>query len=194
MKATLFFLVRVEDSYNNYVELDNGQRLSVNTSIDVVENINRVGKVIDAPKGAIVEEGDFLLFHHNICRESWGAKGKRRKSTFSINDDTYFIPATEIFMYMKKDTNKWIAVAPFVFIEPIPAETKKLSNGLAVEEESYKGMKPLVGRVAYPNEQLLNLGVKEGDTIAFQQDSEHEYEIKGKLYYKMKNQDVLAVL
>lgn len=194
MKATLFFLVRVENSYNNYVELDNGTQFAINNSIDTVKEINRVGKVIDAPKGSIVEEGDMLLFHHNICRESWGVKGKKRKSIFSITDDTFYVPATEIFMYMKKGTDKWTAAAPFVFIEPIPAEAKQLSNGLTVEEDSYKGMKPLVGRVAYANDQLLSKGVKEGDVIAFQQDSEHEYEIKGNLYYKMKNRDILAIL
>jgi len=194
MKATIYFLVRVEDSYNNYVEMDNGVKLSTNNSIDSVQHINRVGKVIDAPKGAIVEEGDMLLFHHNICREAWGLKKKKRASVFSISDNEFFIPVTEIFMYMKKGEDKWRAIAPFVFVEPIPAETIQLPNGLTVEEESYKGMKPLVGRLAYSNPQLENLGAKEGDIVAFQQYSEHEYEIKGKLYYKMRNPDVLAVL
>lgn len=194
MKSTIYFLVRVEDSYNNYVEIGDGIKLSTNNSIDSVEHINRVGKVIDAPKGAIVNEGDFLLFHHNICRESWGAKGKRRPSVFAMADDMFFVPVTEIFMYMRQDEDKWNALAPFVFIEPIPAEVKTLKNGLIVEEESYKGMKPLVGKVAYPNQELIDKGVKEGDTIAFQQDSEHEYELKGKLYYKMRNSDILAIL
>lgn len=194
MKSTIYFLVRVENSYNNYVELDDGTQLSINNSIESVESINRVGKVIDVPKGTIVEEGDFLLFHHNICRESWGHGSNKRKSVFAVSDDTYFVPAPEIFMYMKKGTTKWVAVAPFVFIEPIPAETKTLSNGIKVKEDSYKGMKPLVGKVAYPNQELLDKGVTEGDTIVFQQDSEHEYEIKGNLYYKMKNQDILAIL
>lgn len=194
MKATIYFLVRVEDSYNNYVELDDGTRLSTNNSIDSVEHINRVGKVIDAPKGTIVEEGDFLLFHHNICRESWGAKGKKRPSVFAISDNEFFIPVTEIFMYMKKDEDKWTALAPYVFIKPIPAEIISLPNGLKVKEEDYKGMKELVGEVAYPNKQLLDMGVKEGDIIAFQQDSEHEYELKGNTYYKMQNRDILAIL
>lgn len=194
MKATLYFLVQVEDSYNNYVELDDGTKLSTNNSIDSVEHINRVGRVIDAPKGAIVEEGDYLLFHHNICRESWGAKGKRRPSVFAMADDMFFIPVTEIFMYMKDGDKDWTALAPFVFIEPIPAETIKLSNGLEVREEDYKGMKQLVGKVAYPNQELIDKGVKKGDTIAFQQDSEHEYKLKGNLYYKMRNNDILAIL
>jgi len=194
MKSTIYFLVRVEDSYNNYVELDNGTKFSTNNSIDSVEHVNRVGKVIDAPKGVIVDKGDFLLFHHNICRQSWGAKGKKRPSVFAMDENVFFVPVTEIFMYMKEGEDKWNALAPFVFIEPIPAGTIKLSNGLEVEEDSYRGMKPLIGKVAYPNQQLIDKGVKEGDTIAFQENSEHEYELKGKTYYKMRNQDILATL
>tara|TARA_R110002073_G_scaffold332814_1_gene519384 strand:+ start:2329 stop:2913 length:585 start_codon:yes stop_codon:yes gene_type:complete len=194
MKATIYFLVRVEDSYNNYVELDNGVKLSTNNSIDSVQHINRVGKVISAPKGTIVDEGDFILFHHNICRESWGNKSKRRSSVFAISDNEYFVPIPEIFMYMKEGTDKWKAIAPFVFIKPIPAEKIKLKNGLEVTEESYNGMKPLMGKVAYVNKELEEKGVNEGDIIAFQQDSEHEYKIKDEIFYKMKNKDILAIL
>tara|TARA_R110002074_G_scaffold189465_6_gene355283 strand:- start:16528 stop:17112 length:585 start_codon:yes stop_codon:yes gene_type:complete len=194
MKATIYFLVRVEDSYNNYVELDNGVKLSTNNSIDSVQHINRVGKVISAPKGTIVDEGDFILFHHNICRESWGNKSKRRSSVFAISDNEYFVPIPEIFMYMKEGTEKWKAIAPFVFIKPIPAEKIKLKNGLEVTEESYNGMKPLMGKVAYVNKELEEKGVNEGDIIAFQQYSEHEYKIKDEIFYKMKNKDILAIL
>lgn len=194
MKSTIYFLVQVEDSYNNYVELDNGVKLSTNNSIDSVEHINRVGKVISSPKGTIVNEGDFLLFHHNICRESWGAKGKKRHSIFAVDSHTFFVPITEIFMYMKEVDKDWTALAPYVFIKPIPAEVITLPNGLKVDEDSYRGMKPLVGEVAYSNQELIDKGVKEGDIIAFEQDSEHEYKIKGKTYYKMRTQDILAVL
>tara|TARA_R110002153_G_scaffold54956_15_gene152912 strand:- start:1809 stop:2393 length:585 start_codon:yes stop_codon:yes gene_type:complete len=194
MTATIYFLVRVEESYNNFVDLGNGVKLSKNNSIDDVESINRVGKIIGAPKGTVAVEGDYILFHHNICRQAWGFKGKKRVSNYAITDKEFFVPVAEVFMYMKEDTEKWQAVAPFVFIKPIPAEKITLSNGLQVEEESYKGFKPLVGEVAYSNKQLEKEGVEEGDTIAFQQDSEHEYKLKGEIYYKMKNQDILAIL
>jgi co-chaperonin GroES (HSP10) len=194
MKSTIYFIVQVEDSYNNYIELGDGTKLSTNNSIDSVEHINRVGKVIDAPKGTIVDRGDFLLFHHNICRESWGAKGKKRTSVFAMSDNTFFVPVTEIFMYMKAGSDKWNALAPFVFIKPIPAGSEVLPNGLEVKEDDYNGKKPLVGIMSYPNKELMDKGVREGDIVAFLEDSEHEYEIKGNLYYKMRNSDILAIL
>jgi hypothetical protein len=194
MRATLNFIVQVEDSYNNYIDLGDDARLSVNNSIESVKHINRVGKVISAPKGTVVKEGDFVLFHHNICRESWGLKSKRKKSPFSLFDKVFFVPPTEIFMYKKSDSDEWSALSPFVFIKPIPSSVVTLSNGLKVKEESYKGMRPLEGLVAYPNSALIDMGVSKGDTVAFQENSEHEYEILGEIFYKMRNPDILAVL
>ena len=194
MKSTIYFIVQVEDSYNNYIELDNGVKLSTNNSIDSVEHINRVGKIISSPKGTIATEGDLLLFHHNICRESYGKQGKKRNSVFAISDSIFFVPTTEVFMYMKEGHNDWSALSPFVFIQPILAGKKTLQNGLEVKEEDFKGMKPLIGIASYPNQELINKGVRRGDIIAFQQDSEHEYKIKGKTYYKMKNSDILAII
>tara|TARA_R110002167_G_scaffold331706_1_gene538390 strand:+ start:30757 stop:31341 length:585 start_codon:yes stop_codon:yes gene_type:complete len=193
MKATLFFIVEVEEDYNNTMKLSNGLEIAVNNSIDDVKHINRVGRVVDAPKGALVSKGDLLLFHHNICRQSWGLKGKKRKSNFHIAANQYYIPASEIFMMKRKDDSDWVAIDPFVFIEPLEAKMVKLSNGFEVEEDSYSGMKDLVGKIAYPNKELEHNGVERGDLVAFQQDSQHEYTIDGKLYYKMKTQDVLAV-
>lgn len=194
MRATIFFLVEVEQSYNNYIELSDGTEFAVNNSIDDVESINRVGKIIDAPKGTSAAPGDMLLFHHNICRDSWGLKSKKRPSVFRIKGNVYYIPYTEVFMIVRQGGTEWEAIDPVVFVEPIPAETTVLPNGLAIEEVSYKGMKPLMGRMAYPNRELLDKGVKKGDLVSFQQDSEHEYKIRGRIYYKMKTQDILAVL
>ena len=195
MKATLYFLVEVENDYNNYVDMSNGQQLAVNNSIDSVEHLNREGTIIDAPKGAIVSKGDKVLFHHNICRNTFGLKGKRRRSNFHINANNYFIPFTEIFMVKYKNKKaKWEAVDPVVFIEPLPVVNKTLPNGLVVLEDSYKEMKDLIGKVAFPNKQLLSLGVKEGDMVSFEEYSEHEYTIEGKVYYKMKTKDILGVL
>ena len=194
MKAAAYVLVEVKESYNNYVTLDNGEKWMVNNSIDDVETLNRVGKVIAAPGFMKTEPGDMLLFHHNICRQSWGPKGTLRKSTFQVDAGIFMIPATEIFMIMKGGQGDWEALDPFVFVKPVEAEETILPNGLPILEENRKGWKNLKGLIAYPNKQLQEMGVKEGDMVIFQQDSEHEYYINKQLYYKMRTNDILAVV
>lgn len=193
MKATLYFLVEVEDDYNNYIETANGGKMLVNDSIDSVEHINRVGKLISAPSGTILNEGDFIVFHHNICRRSWGYKGKSRKSVFNIRGNIYYVPVTEIFMYKSPEDKDWSAIHPFTFVKPIEARMETLPNGLQVMEETYKNMKDLVGVMWYPNKELEEQGIKRGDKIAFEEYSQHEYMINGELFYKMKTEDILGV-
>lgn len=191
MKATFYFLVEVLDDYNNYETLSNGLKVMTNNTIESVEHINRIGKVISAPKGTKAKEGDMLLFHHNICRKSRGFKGVKRLSQFQLKPNVYFIPVTEIFMIDRGDG--WEAIEPFVFVEPMPSNTITLPNGMQIKEDDYKGQNESVGTIAFNNTYLEKQGIKEGDTVAFEEDSQHEYIIDGKLYYKMMAKDILAV-
>lgn len=192
MRASIYILVEVESAYNNFIDIGEGKKLMINNSIDDVETINRVGKVIDSPSGMNCNPGDLLLFHHNICRQSW-AKGSLRESNFCVRGNVYYVPATEVMMIQKVGEEDWTALDPFVFIEPVEAGTIEYPNGLKVKEENYNGKKHLQGILAYPNKSVEDLGAKKGDMVWFQQDSEHEYKIKGKLYYKMRTSDILAI-
>lgn len=194
MKATYYFIVEVKDSYNNYIKLENGLEVMVNNTIDSVEHINRVGKVISAPLGTKSSPGDMILFHHNICRDAWGFKGTKRTSMFQISPDHYFVPVPEIFMIKRADSDRWEALDPFVFIKPIPAQKVKLPNGLEVMVNDYKDMDESVGEIAFVNKTLEMQGVKNGDLITFEEYSQHEYIIDGELYYKMKTSDILALV
>lgn len=194
MKATYYFIVEVEDSYNNYTKLENGLDVMVNNTIDSVEHINRIGKIVSAPAGTKAAPGDMLLFHHNICRDSWGFKGAKRISIFQISPNLYFVPVPEIFMIKRADSDGWEALDPFVFIKPIPAPKVILPNGLEIAVNDYNDMDESVGEVAFVNKTLEMQGVKNGDLIAFEEYSQHEYIIDGELYYKMRTSDILAIV
>lgn len=193
MRAAAYILVEVKNSYNSFVTLDNGLEYRISDSIDDVETLNRVGKVISAPEGMKCTSGDLILFHHNICRKSWGPGGKLRKSAFQVRPFIFYVPVTEVFMIMKEGEDDWTALDPFVFVKPLPLGDRLLPNGLPVPEEYYKDRKHLQGEIVYPNSELEEKGVKVGDRIIFQQDSEHEYKLKGELYYKMRTNDILAI-
>lgn len=191
MKAILYFLVEVISDYNNYEKLSNGLDIMVNNTIESVENINRIGKVISCPKGTKAEKGDMVLFHHNICRKELGFKGKKRPSPFQLKPNVYFIPVTEIFMIDKGDG--WEAIDPYVFIEPLPPVYITLPNGFKVAQDDYKGTNESVGRISHINNFLKEQGLKNGDLVSFQEHSQHEYILDGELHYKMQTNDILAL-
>ena len=190
MKSTLYFLVEVIDDYNNYERLSNGLEVMVNNTVESIENINRVGKIISSPKGTKASKGDMILFHHNICRKSRGFRGVKDLSPFQVRPNIFFIPTTEIFMIDKG--NGWESIDPFIFIEPVDSHTVILPNGIEVKEDDYKGTNESMGRVAFNNSFLKEKGIEEGDLVAFEEDSQHEYIIDGELYYKMQTKDILA--
>jgi co-chaperonin GroES (HSP10) len=107
----------------------------------------------------------------------------------------YFVPLGEIFMY-RRDGSDFQAIAPYTFVKPIEKEDKMVGGFIisASESNSHKGMVKLQGIMAYPNQDLINQGVKAGDRIAFSPYSEYEFNLNGEIYYKMSTKDILAVL
>lgn len=185
-----FVIVEIDEAYKN--EIDG---LIVNSTIESVQHINRVARVIEAPYFTILESGDEVVVHHNMFRLRNGLRGKKVQSNYHLEDNKYFIPLTEIFMYKRGDSD-WTAIRPFVFVKPIKMEDDVVGNVIIApnEKNSHKGYKKLRGIIKYPNDELLSEGIKEGDEVIFSYYSEYEFNIDGELLYKMSSKDILAKL
>ena len=191
MKSPNYLIVELDEAYDNNVELSTGESFAINSTIENVEFINRVAIVKVAPDFTILQEGDKVVVHHNIFRLRNDIKGNVADSSFHYEDNLYFVPLSEVFMY-KRDSD-WEAINPYCFVEPIEKEEEE-GFSLSLAESSYKGRLDKEGIVAYLNDDLRSQGVQKGDRIKFSAYSEYEFKIDGKLYYKMSTKDVLAVL
>lgn len=192
MKSPNYLIVELDRAYDNEVNLSNGDNFIVNSTIENVSHINRVAKVVSAPDYTILKKGDDVVVHHNIFRLRNDVRGNTVPSNFSIGDNRYIVPLTEVFMY-RRDKD-WIAIDPYCFVEPILAEKEGDFFQMGLSEISYKGWLNHVGIIRYPNQQLLSQGLKEGDRVLFSENSEYEFNIEDRLYYKMSTKDILAVL
>ena len=81
----------------------------------------------------------------------------------------------QFFMYKKN--GEWRAHGKFCFIEPI--QTKESVIYKNTREE------PLVGKIRYINDELLSLGLKVGDEVGFQPESEYAFDVEGEKLYRM---------
>lgn len=186
MKTLNFLIIEAEEAYIN---TKNG--MIINTSIENVSRINRIGKVISAPDFVTVKEGDYVLVHHNIMRKKLDTKGHEIQSAYHLEGNKYFVPLKEVFMYKRGDKD-WLALEPFCFVKPIPVEDDKNTLfQLSKEEKSYKGYEKNRGILTYPNQQLLDQGLRAGQQVVFADDSEYEFEIEGEIFYKMNTRYVL---
>lgn len=188
MRSLHYVIIKTQGSYNN-TESINGIDYTVNVDIDNVESINRKAVVVCAPDGSGIKEGDQVVVHHNIMRESIHTNGTLDKGMFYLSNNYYYVPVSEVIM-KKSEGEKWETLLDFVFIKPIPAEKEYIGSGLVLTSDSYKGMKKLRATLEISNKGLK--GVYVGETIIFSQNSEHEFIIDGKLMYKCRIEDILA--
>ena len=104
-------------------------------------------------------------------------KGKEVNSTSHLEEDLYLVYADQIFAY--KEGEEWKACEGYCFVEPRENEETFINGHLAL----------LSGYMRYPDDKLVQQGVKEGDLVGFTPNSEYEFTIDGiKLYRILSNQ------
>jgi hypothetical protein len=162
MQSPHFFIATPIDG-KRYSNVSNGIVLS--TSLEDHKTTQRHAKIIALPisyKGG-AQVGDTLLVHHNTFRKYYDMKGRLKNGPSYFKDNMYFIFDDQWFMY--EHDGRWIAPAPYCFIKPTD--------------------KQLIGEIKYPNEEMIAMGLKEGDYIAFQPESEYVFEVDGEKLYRM---------
>ena len=128
--------------------------------------------------------GDTLLVHHNVFKFYYDMRGREKSGQSFFKDDLFFIDNDQFFLYKRGD--KWRSHGKYCFIKPVPPEESVILKPL--EEE------PLVGVVRYINQELLDLGVKEGDRVSFQPESEYPFEVEGEKLYRMFTKNITLIL
>ena len=191
MSTINYVIIEVESAYNNTVKLGKNEFV-VNSTIESVKHINRVARVVEAPKNTVLNKGDEVIVHHNILRLKNGVGGFVVKSNYHIEDNKYYVPLTEVFMYKRGDSD-WVALDPYCFVKPIKLENI-IKHNIELNPDTHKGMAKLRGVMAYPNKVLKEFGLKSGDKVIFSEYSEYEFNVDGELYYKMSTNDILAII
>ena len=87
---------------------------------------------------------------------------------------------------MYKQDGEWYPHDRYCFVSPIPPQDSYIFKPFTEE--------PLMGVMEYPNEYLSAQGVKKGDTIIFEPESEYEFEVDGKKMYRMFDHQIAAVV
>ena len=147
---------------------------------------NRFATVVETPinyNGPIVK-GDTLLVHHNVFKFYNDVKGRRKSGRSYLKENLFLVDSEQFFMY--KNNNKWMAWGKYCFIKPVDIKDSYIFKA--------GGEEPLFGIVKYINQELIDLGVKEGDEISFSPDSEYPFTIDDEKLYRMFTNNITMVL
>lgn len=187
MKSIYSFIVKPMEGqrYKNTKEIE-GISLIINTSEEEFKFSNREAVVVSTPiaYSGPIKEGDILLVHHNVFKFYNDMKGRRRSGKSYFKDDLFFVDSEQFYLY-KRD-GEWHSHDRYCFVEPIKAVDSYIYKPLTEE--------PLMGKMLYPNEYLKSKGVKAGDLVCFQPDSEYEFNIDDKKVYRMFDHQITIVL
>jgi hypothetical protein len=187
MKSPFYFIVKPcnDRRYDSTKKIGNVDFIT-STSKEDHTSSNRYAEVISVPinyKGE-VSPGDILLVHHNVFKYYNDMKGKERSGKSFFKDDLFFIEFDQFYMYKNKD--RWSCHSRYCMIKPID----KSDHYLKTHQEE----EPLMGVVRYANSKLISKGIKEGDKVSFQPNSEYEFNVDGEKLYRMFDSNITLVL
>jgi hypothetical protein len=158
-----------------YDSVKNGITLSA--SKEDARYSNRHALVIETPLDYTGEitPGDTLLVHHNVFKYYNDIQGREKSGRSFLKEGQYIVDPDQWFMY-KKD-GQWKTFDRYCFVEPVSVKKHWINSpGLSSS---------LTGRITYSNDQLESLGITVGDLIGFTPESEYEFDIDGKVMYRM---------
>tara|TARA_E500000081_G_scaffold54685_1_gene57606 strand:- start:7322 stop:7867 length:546 start_codon:yes stop_codon:yes gene_type:complete len=161
--------------YNNTKNLD-GHSFVVNTSIEDVKYVNRVGVVVSSHENSEIPNGSLVVVHHNVFRTYLDMKGRQRKSNEYFRDEKYLVGPERIYMY--NDGEGWKCTKEYVFVSPydyIQDDSIYQSNE---KEEEHMGV--IKHSSFFPK----------GTRVGFTKNSEYEFELGGEKMYRMKVNDI----
>lgn len=184
MRSPNDFIVKPLDDkrYADTKTMD-GVDLIVSSDQEDAKMSNREAVVISTPinyDGPVVA-GDHLIVHHNVFKFYNDMRGRLRNGRSYFKDGLYFVDCDQYFMWRRPDGD-WSPVGDFCFVKPVATRHNWIDKCSEYE--------PLMGTVAYPNEDLLTRDVKRGDRVLFTPDSEYEFRIGDELLYRMRSKNI----
>jgi hypothetical protein len=187
MQALFNYIISTENRYNNAIKIDE-KELIVNTEITERDHIfvNRIGTVVSCPISgqSLIKEGDEVILHHNVFRRWFDAHREERNSASYLDENMYSVMPDQVFAYKNKDG--WNCLPEYCFVKPIPTTDSYIYKNVSEE--------PLVGVMKYPNKYLMSKGIKKGDKVSFQPESEYEFEVNGEKLYRIYDHQITLKL
>lgn len=147
---------------------------------------NRHAEVVSTPVNysGDIKKGDILLVHHNVFKFYNDMYGKRKSGKSFFKDNLFFVDHDQFFLYKQK--GEWKGYNKYCFIKPSSVKDYYINKN-GTEE-------PLFGTIKYINDELISMGLKVGDEVSYQPESEYEFNVDGEKLYRMFTNNITFAL
>lgn len=197
MRAPNHFIVSVPKTLVDTMKLGD-KEIFLDSKYQEFENRISHGTIIAAPENhdTGAEEGDTLFFHHHVTTNT----------NLRIEDGVYismYAPeqgqsVDHSLAYRKKSDGSLHMLADWVFVKPIDIVKEDIVSDAGIIEQvggAVTGHRTDVAEVYLPNKRLEEEGVKVGDTVGFDKNSDYKLKLDdGEVVFRMKINDISYVL
>jgi co-chaperonin GroES (HSP10) len=192
MKALRHFIVNVPSKTNDTIKLGD-KEIFLDTRFDEFNHRICYGLVMSAPHviETGVKEGDLLFFHHHVTQNK----------TLSLGDDNYLVvydeenPRGSHAIAYRDSEGELHMLSEWVFVQPIEDETEEevTSSGIIIDIK-VKERDDREAIVFMPHKELARQGVKVGDVVGFDRDSDYKMKLDDDtVVYRMRLDDISYV-
>jgi co-chaperonin GroES (HSP10) len=192
MKALRHFIVNVPSKTNDTIKLGD-KEIFLDTRFDEFNHRICYGLVVSAPHviETGVKEGDLLFFHHHVTQNK----------TLSLGDDNYLVvydeenPRGSHAIAYRDSEGELHMLSEWVFVQPIEDETEEevTLSGIIIDIK-VKERDDREAIVFMPHKELARQGVKVGDVVGFDRDSDYKMKLDDDtVVYRMRLDDISYV-
>ena len=138
---------------------------------------NRFALVHEVPLGydGDIKKGDTLVVHHNVFKFYNDMYGRRKSGKSFLRENLFLVDSEQFYLY--KTEGEWKGYDKYCFIKPSEKKDCFIKKSGSIE--------PLVGTIKYINKELEELGLRVGDEVSYQPNSEYEFIIDDEVLYRM---------
>ena len=180
-----FVYLSADPEKNRYKNLGNGTKIWIDGAFNPhdTEHCTQDGIVKYLPvklskkKKIELKVGDRVFTHHFLCDED--------NKTEITGEPLYKLEYDLIYC---KYNGKIEMLDGFNFVEPIvEGQISKIIFS------PFERISATTGILRHTNPAMIELGAKVGDTVFFSRASDYEMKVEGERYFRMSNEDILAV-
>jgi len=192
MKAMNHFVVELENQFYDTITTKGGMKFHIDPKWNEFENRVMEGPVraLPAKHDTPVDIGDTLYFHHLVVMQDGQRLGAGDNDFLVLYDPTTCI-SNQSIAYKDQHTDKVYALGDWCLLSPIDQEEDFSSE--IIEIISLKKSPPKTAKLWRGNQITEELGLKEGDVVAFKKNMDYSVKINGEEKYRVDPADLLYV-
>lgn len=193
MRALRHFVVEIPKTHNDKLKLGD-KEIYIDTRFNEFDHRICYGTVVSPPElfDTGVSKGDTIFFHHHVTMNK----------SLSLGDNKYIViydhehPQGSHAIAYRNSEGELKMLSGWVFVTPrLEIPTEEVTESGIIYDLGIKEVEDRTALVFMPNKELMDQGVKVGDVIGFDKDSDYKMKLDDdSIVYRMRVSDIAYVL